>query len=256
MERQVWLFLPSDALRELSSTKDAMADACAATLCKHVVRYTERHRAPGGRPLPAVRVEDAANLYRSVHRAHVGVLVIGDVLVRRDPSQAPALSPRSRHLIDFVRHKAHCEVVAASRFGAAVATFLAAFLQWCTRVECEGEQDPRCLPMHTFEADPALPSLHTEEGRSRFAARHGSPTHRIDTRGLHWEPDGERHGRDVLHVAGRELPRGSHWDITPERASSRVFTAHEVWRVDPEGHLNVYADSYVRQGTRSSREWP
>jgi len=223
-----------------------------------VVRYTALHRAPNGRPVPSVAVEDARNIYRRAHMARVGVLVVDDAWVRRDPSHAPDLGPQANPLERFVRYKTYCACIPRARLEAEIDNALAAFLRWCEALVCYGEHDPRSLPLHVFQTDHGE-NLYHEEGRRRFAAEHGHSSKRRDGRRAMWKPAlaQQRHGgADVLHVAGRALPLGFHWDVAPQRDAARICTANEVWQVEAYGHVNVYPDAHVREGKGARLVWP
>ena len=145
----------------------------------------------------------------------------------------------------FVRYKAYAsplpDVVAK------VSQYLDEYDAWCRLIGCEDVHDPRCLPFHVFKSRHT--ELGTPEQRRRFGEVHGAGGRRRDHKGLMWCLDPAAfHGRDTLHVAGCELPRGFHWDVSADGGDSpTVTTPTERWKIcRKSGYVNVYPDGHVR----------
>ena len=144
-------------------------------------------------------------------------------------------------LKNFVRYKAHAERLASERTD--VSQYLDTCEEWRRGVECEDGHDPRCLPLHLFATEHR--ELDREHDRRLFGNVHGAGARRRDDRGLRWHLDPTRfHGREILHVAGYELPPGFHWDVSVDGRPSMVVTAAERWEV--EEYINVSPDAHVR----------
>ncbi|MDE2905717.1 MAG: hypothetical protein OXQ28_06490 [Acidobacteriota bacterium] len=183
---------------------------------------------------------DAVNMYRRLHRARVCVLFAGKPVISLKPG-APAFGPgRSIGLATFVRYKSHAARL--PREPVDVPNQLEAYEAWCELVECESGRDPRCLPFHIFKSENS--DLDTPECRRHFDDIHGTGAQRHDDNDLTWDlKPGGFHGRGILHVAGRELPRGFHWDVSVDRART-ITTPTEQWRVSR--YVNVAPDANVR----------
>ena len=200
--------------------------------------------------------EDATNLYRRIHRARVGVWQVGDshVLIKPEPN------PKARDYVRlgrFVDHKAFHARMSTNDFHSRWPSSLTDFVEWLDQTGCEGEGDPRCVPLHVFATKFPTSYLSTGEGRSEFAGVHGVQSSRVDDSHLHWDrPKGAFHGREVLQVAGRNLARGFHWDVSSRTTTRRITTTSEIWRISPNGYVNVYPDQYIRIGQRARRLLP
>jgi len=210
------------------------------------------------RPVQFLQPNDARELYRLVHRWRVLVLSFTSVYVRRDPSRQPAERRAALELGTFVEHKAQFWLV-RGRPGLQLAVAGLACTATCG---CDGDDDPRYLPLHAFSVDRPWGTLSDQHGRDAFEDLHGPARSRVDADKKRWTraDRGAYHGREALTIAGRDLPRGMHWDVTSERGLGRLTTANEVWRLPrgPRGHINVYPDAYVRPkaGSSARRVWP
>jgi hypothetical protein len=212
---------------------------------------------PWNRPAQFLRPEDARLLYGLVHRRRILLVSFSDVYVRRDPSKEPVVRRSAMELGTFVEHKATHEFV---RDAAAARRCIDDFATRHELIECEGEDDPRCLPLHAFSVDRVWSALREPSGRDDFAREHGPARFRVDTEEKRWSRADRRayHGASVLVVAGRELAQGMHWDVTSERGKARLTTSHEVWQIADkrQAYLNVYPDAHVRPGPQARRVWP
>ena len=147
-------------------------------------------------------------------------------------------------LADFVRFKAH--VVRLPAGPVDVLKHLDACDTWRRDVRCEGGGDPRCLPFHVFtNRTSENTELDKPEQRESFDHVHGPGGRRQDKRGLTWrlEP-AQFHGLERLHVAGRELPRGFHWDVSVDGDPKKIATPTEQWRISR--YINVSPDAHLR----------
>lgn len=214
----------------------------------------------GERWLPPVEFlapSDARTLYRSLHQWRLLVLTFTAIYVRRDPSRQPVERRAALDLETFVEHKAAFHLVRAKGdIGPAVAQFCG--LQ--SSLSCEGEDDPRCLPLHVFSVDQRWSSLSNRSGREDFARTYGAASSRLDRSRKRWTraQRGAYHGSELLVVANHELPRGMHWDVTSERGTARLLTSDEIWKVPDatRGHINIFPDAYVKKGRGARRVWP
>jgi hypothetical protein len=136
----------------------------------------------------------------------------------------------------------------------------AAFVSWREVVRCEGQDDPRALPLHTFDADGPCPALAEEAGRKSFASRYGTGRLRVDQSGREWARATALHGWEAVTVAGCQLRPGFHWDVGYRRGSGTLLCANAVWRLPRRGYANVYPDGGVRGGTTDvpsiKKIWP
>ena len=251
-EPEVWLFYPKG---HGHSTRDAVRSKCREMGWSCVDRTTSKLRIPQGRPIQRVNPEDATNLYRSIHTKRIGVWQVGDADVPVVPK--PRNSPNHYvTLRQFVRYKAfHCRID-PSRFGESWEESAANFKSWIGAIGCEGEGDPRCLPFHMFEAEPREYDLDTPDGRRQFENSHGRQNSRLAHNGLRWDRPtaGQMHGQPILHIAGRTLMQGFHWDVTSSRRNSwTVATASEAWKIERNGYVNIYPNAHVRKSKSATR---
>jgi hypothetical protein len=122
-------------------------------------------------------------------------------------------------------------------------SWLESFGAWLNAIGCEGERDPRCLPLHVFKTQGH--DLNLPAGRAAFDSAHGSGAERSDGDRRKWSlTPHDYHGQETLSVAGRELRQGFHWDVEPGRNTTTIVTTKEVWKVDR--YVNVYPDAHVR----------
>lgn len=210
-----------------------------------------------GRRMNVLDPKDAARLYRRLHVAPTLVVSVGSALVSTDPTRDPPNRRASRTLEEFVTYKAAFALVRSCE------DVEAAFDEvelWAQAVNCEGQGDPRVLPLHVFDKGSLALDLSSPSGMKEFRRRFGSANDREDDSGRRWER-GVPHGREALRVAGCELPAGTHWDVSSTGGSFRLLSASEVWKVNAPGYLNVYPDEHVRvpggklQG-RARKLWP
>jgi hypothetical protein len=209
------------------------------------------------RPVQFLAPRDAYQLYKRLHRERLLVISFTTVFIRRDPSRDPAVRKEALTLSTFVDHKAHFELV---RGESSIDPTFDRFAASLAETVCEGEDDPRCLPLHVFTTDRLWPQLRDQAGRRAFRKRYGPPRERNDDRGRRWAraERGAFHGRDILVIAGCELAAGIHWDVSGGRgAADRLTTANEVWKLGRQGYINVYPDAYVHATDRSTarRVW-
>ena len=216
-------------------------------------RQTRRAQTHEGRPLGLITSRDAINLYKRAHRARVGVFQIGDAHVPIKPQPRPTVRDYVQ-LRGFVKHKAFHARIPQNDVDSQWSSSLTAFGRWLDGTWCDGEGDPRCLPLHVFETDFETDRLSSAEGRSAFAQMHGPQSSRVDLRQLRWKrPQGAYHGSESLHVAGYDLVRGFHWDVLNEGAKRNVATiSGKTWEIPRNGYVNVYPDAHIR-GSRISK---
>jgi len=151
MNVDVWVFYPED--HPLSTDlKRAIGNQVEARGWNMQVRPVAEVRVAGGRPMLTVAPRDATAIYKRAHRAFVSVLIAGRPVVRVDPSR----NLSARHAMElerFVRYKCLAQRIAASDGLVNVRAYLANAEHWIQRVLCDGENDPRVLPLHMFVPD-------------------------------------------------------------------------------------------------------
>jgi hypothetical protein len=191
-----------------------------------------------------------------LHHGPVMVTAVTSVFVLRDPRSADIRRKDTLRLSDFVEHKAAFLLVNGRTDVAAIES---TFRGWRAVVRCTGRDDPRVLPLHTFDADGPCPELAQNAGRRAFASRYGAGRLRVDRRGRNWER-AVPHGREGVTVAGYQLIQGFHWDVSYRRGSGTLLCANAVWRLPPRSYANVYPDGGVRGGSTDvppiKRIWP
>ena len=206
-----------------------------------------------GRPFGEMKSEDAVNLYKSIHRAKVGIWQVGRAHAPAKPQPDDKIKDYIR-LETFVRYKAFHRMVQAADFFDLWNLSMEDFQTWLTGAHCENEGDPRCLPLHLFRTKADFEGLGTQKARTDFAVSYGNQSARKDADGLLWNrPRGGLHGRDGLHVAGRELAIGFHWDVTAGRNGGKIVSPEGVWSLDANHYANIYPDAHVRAGQGASR---
>lgn len=225
------------------------------------VRRTESVRVAGEgweRRAELLRPKDAAGLYRELHRTPTLVLAFAAAMVRRDPSRDPPVRRAALRLEEFVAYKAPFALLRGHDDPPRI---FAEFETWLDEVHCDGDADPRVLPLHVFSVGPRRPDLADSGGAAEFREQYGPASSRRDAAGIDWRRADPRalHGGEALDVAGRSLPAGFHWDVSRRRGSIRLTTAEEVWKLAGRGaYLNVYPDAHVRppKDRRVRRVWP
>ncbi len=239
MDLKVWVVFPDIMRSATSEVRTLLRRAChnRGWSVQEKKSHTKR---VNGRPIEFLTADDATNLYRLAHRVKVAVFFFGKPFVPLSPGAQSGRDKRME-LSRFVRYKAHSQRLPAGLTD--VAPHLASCEAWQHRVGCEGRHDPRCFPLQLFSTKCA--ELDSQKQRTRFDEVHGATNRRIDDRGLTWRLDPHSfHGRDVLHVAGCELPRGFHWDVSVGHSPKVVATAKERWRV--QDYINVAPDAQLR----------
>ncbi len=251
---EVWLFHPTGVPQKI---RRLIESECKARGWPPLtLRRTTIARSREGRPLGLISSEDATNLYKRIHRVRVGVWQIGKAHVPTKPQPRSAANDFVR-LSRFVMHKAFHSTISQDDFDSQWSSSLTAFQKWLSGTWCESEGDPRCLPLHVFKTDFGINNLSSEKGRSVFVDIHGPQSSRVDRKQLHWDrPQGAYHGGDTLHVAGYDLVRGFHWDVSNEAAKQRVTTTSDIWEIRRKGYVNIYPDAYIRGGRLSKRITP
>lgn len=249
---EVWLFYPRGSGHYV---RDAVRSKCRDRDWSCVERTTSRLRIPQGRPIQRANTEDATSLYRSIHTRRIGVWQMGDADVPVIPR--PKKSPNHYvTLRQFVRYKAfHCRID-PNKLDESLEESAISFKSWIDTTGCDGEGDPRCLPLHVFEAESGEYNLDTHEGRRQFEVNHGRQSSRLDRKGLRWDrpPARQMHGQPIIQVAGRELARGFHWDVTSSRRNSwTVETTSEKWKIGRNGYANIYPNAHIRGAKSATR---
>ena len=238
-DREVWIVFPRSERTRIASVRKALRRECRARSWRLQEVVPNPERRIDGRPLMWMAGADAVKLYRRSHRTRVGVFHTGSPRVRLMRGARISMAVEM-----FVRYKAYASPL--PDVAAQVSQYLDEYETWCHLVACENIHDPRCLPFHVFESHQT--ELGTPEQRRRFGEVHGAGNRRRDHQGLTWCLNPAAfHGRDALHVAGCELPRGAHWDVSADgRDAPTVATPTEQWRIRRKsGYVNVYPDGHV-----------
>ena len=260
LPRRIWIFSPDEREEtqgHVAARFSIMGEARKAGISV-VVRRTVTCKVHGadGRTRLLLAPRYAQELYEALHHAQVGVFQIGPAGVRRDPSREPAVDKVVSDLATFVRYKAFHEVIDSSN---GVQNAMRRYDSWSASIGCEGISDPRCLPLHVFAMADESTNLDSTAGYDAFAAAHGAASKRLDAGGRRWVT-GAYHGKVAVNVAGRDLPRGFHWDVNWEQGKTRLTLANEVWRLKGETYVNVTPNGTVRrsngQASRCVRVWP
>lgn len=261
---EVWLILPP----KLPSDQEPLAlratrKLLARKTSQRGLKLEERHAIPAGtffgRRSWCLEPGDAMNLYARANRTQVCVFMIREVSVLVDPSKRSATEGgQLLGMRRYVRYKAFVSRISPGETSVVLDGKLDAFADWCSVVACDGENDPRCLPLHVFDSATDQPGLSTAAGRADFQTTFGAPGHRVDSSGFRWQRAAALHGRDQLRIAGQTLATGFHWDVTRAKRGTwlRLCTSNEVWEVQG-GHVNVYPDSHIRgaDADGSRRVW-
>lgn len=202
---------------------------------------------PGG--ILVLDALDATTLYRALHHGDCAVVQVGtNALVPLHPKY-PNEARHAVPLEKFVRYKAIFERVngrvAPDDAVASISALLA-------ESGCEGESDPRCLPMHVFDPEHEHSACPLTDA-ARVRSRYGGPQARMDAKQRKWSPTrGHAHGNDNLTVRGYQLQTGYHWDVSAARNVSELITTSEIWRMPSASYLNVSPDANVRGGQSSA----
>ncbi len=245
----IWAIFPKNRRPETEAARQAIR-----SLCKdRTWHFQERSSrdivvAPTGRKSNVISGQDADALYRRLHVARVGVLWFESVSVCLNPTVQERFRDRVLCSLEtFVRYKSFCSRVSIDR----PTEWLPQFEQWRSAVDCEGEHDPRCPPLHVFRARPMRLEFSSE--RESFAHHYGSGSTRVDAERMEWRlSPHDFHGRSVVQVSGRELSQGFHWDVKPLSGPTRIMTTTEAWLVYK--HINVYPDAHIRSKNRDSKK--
>jgi hypothetical protein len=211
-----------------------------------------------GRKAEVLTPTDAGGLYKRLHLEPTLVLAFTAILVRRDPSRNPPTRRDAIRLEDFVRYKAPYHL---ARGVEDLRDALGRLSEWCTEVGCDGDGDPRIIPLHLFPTLKYPDRLADPAETSRFNAEHGAAAERTDAKGRSWKRASRRayHGQGDRYVAGELLPEGMHWDVSGFGRDGVLANCENVWVVkDPRSYLNIYPDGHVRLPARhrARRVWP
>lgn len=215
------------------------------------MRLTVTQGDANGRAVSLLKRHHAGDLYKDMHRGPVAVLFEVPTWVR----VAPAVELSMKRMIPIERYceyKAFTMSLADDR----AHDWSTMFDDWLSTGAYDGRNDPRVLPFHIFtlrEKEDALPDLDDVLERRRFLREYSPNGELVDASKRRW-PDGAPHGRDPQFVRDVDLPLGHHWDVT-RRTGFTVETPVSVWRVDGNGHINVYADGCIRRSASCRPIW-
>ena len=234
--------------------RDAVASRCEEIGWRYESRRSTRFKSGIGRKFQIVSPDVATELYEAVHRRRVGVWEVLGTSAPIIPN--PKSNPRHyRRLSMFVKYKAFHAQLDPEKFDADWRRQEQAFKMWMKAVNCEGESDPRCLPFHVFTSSTDKYDLNNDEGRRRFADHHGQQSYRRDDEDRVWNRAQALHGAVEVTIAGRNLVRGFHWDVSAKK-EFKIATTSAIWQIRRDGYINVYPDAYIRKTKSSKRMYP
>lgn len=258
LARQLQIVAPAEESPSLAAVGTALEAAGASSGWNvlppiRTVSVAYRGLPKTGRKRLVLSAEDTQAVYQAAHRAPLAVLASAGFYVRQDPRSDP-IDERALWLpADFLRHKAYVSVV---RSRAEVPSALQAAGTALSSLSCDGQADPRILPMHIFSPDGHKYALDSTRGQRAFKAQHGSASSRRDAENRVWT-HGPNHAGPPLVVAGATLPAGFHWDVKVLRGSSEFSNGWEVWQlIDKNSYVNIAPNATVRNGARCSKRWP
>lgn len=239
--------------RQLEELRKLVQQAAEARGWRTRTYRTQKHSstrpAENGRSMFLLGGWDAADIYSALHRGEVAVLQMGKTArVLPHPRQEPSRD-RTVTLEDFVRHKAFFATVNSR--GPFQGTF-DHFQTSLERVECDGERDPRCLPMHVFAPAHDHHACPLTEASSVKKA-YGPPNALKDPHGRPWARPKGRHGGEAMRIRGADIPAGFHWDVGSVRNESELTTTVEIWRLPSGSYVNIAPNAVVRKGQSSAR---
>ena len=241
MPTDIWVIFPLSRRAETGAARNSIRSICKARDWNIQERPAkELPVTASGRKRVLISGDDADSLYRRLHVSRVGILCFDRVSVPLDPIVQERT--RERLMVDlraFSLYKFFYSRISTERPN----DWLADFERWHGCVECEGEHDPRCLPLHVFKGEQI--GLELASQREEFAKRYGSGSVRVDDDKREWRlSPRDFHGREVAQIAGRDLRPGFHWDVAPLAGSTRIVTTTQVWQVF--NYANVYPNAHVR----------
>jgi hypothetical protein len=208
------------------------------------------------KPVRLLAPTDAAEIYRLLHHGPTMVVAFTSVFVRRNPRSDPLTRKQAIPLSQYVAHKALFSLIHGRTD---IPRTMAEFDAWRHTTACDGQDDPRVLPLHSFSTTETWQYLDQDETRARFAKVHGPGRIRTDSDNRRWERASAPHGREVLTVAGADLPEGMHWDVQFLASKDAFCCSNEIWSVPRGCHVNVYPDGHVRGKPgkgHAKRVWP
>jgi hypothetical protein len=251
---------PNRESEELTSLVAAVRQAARQVSVPLIKTYrAERGNVIGERwhgPVQFLRPKDAYDLYRHLHRRRALVISFTEVHVRTDPSRDPVVRRAALTLSKFVEHKADFALL---RDQQAIQPTLQRFNRAIGTPRCDGEDDPRCLPLHVFSVKGDWSSLGHRHGRDSFDDRYGRGRSRLDDGSKRWTraDSAAYHGRETLTVAGCQLRSGMHWDVSNGRGRKKLMNSHEIWEFPrhARGYVNVQPDAHIGGGSGVRRVW-
>ena len=205
----------------------------------------------------ALAPHDAASIYDAAHRHLVLVVTPSEVYVLRDPSSDPPTRRQTFPVGVFLAHKALHGIIATEHD---VETLLEHLARWPDSPGCTGENDPRLLPLHVFDAVGNWSGLADRAVAHRFNKRYGAGGLRNDDGNKTWVRTQEYHFPDALVIAGTPIQAGMHWDVQAVAGQATLRTSDQVWHLSGRhGYVNVLPNARVIKSERRSTAklvWP
>lgn len=242
MTTDIWLIFSQARRPETSPARARIRTICKSRGWDFQERPArELSVTASGRKRLLISGEDADALYRRLHISRVGILCFERVEVSLDLTVQKGAT-RDRLLVSlrvFSLYKSFYSQISIEQ----PARWLEDFERWHGVVHCEGEHDPRCLPLHVFKAQQLNLDVPTQ--REEFARLYGDGSVRVDDESRLWKlSPHDFHGREPAQVAGWSLRPGFHWDVTPHAGYTRIVTTTQVWEVYK--YANVYPNAHIR----------
>lgn len=249
MDPEVWIIAPKPPRHPDPPVCREIRRLCDQRQWLHRLLTPTLRKDSAGKPATILEPEWANNLYQRLHQTRLGLLVTDEVFVGLNPSRY-ILDDRWRiSLARLVRYKCFQARVAKRP----VPVLLDEFAKWAGAAHCEGQGDPRVLPLHTFCPSRDWIGLDSASDRSSFQTTYGPPSRRVCEQQMTWKPDPSAHGgREPQNVAGLMLSEGFHWDAEAPRRPATLYTLLDVLMVPGGEHVNVYPNGYVR-GDKTTR---
>ena len=198
-----------------------------------------RVRTRRGLKQPTLDPNDAYRLYDQLHFSRALVLVFTAFV-----SRTPLSARRRRSSARLRTPQVDFSPIQQARWATALRVSPIGVLGVIRR-----EDLPRARRLHVFATSCNCLHLGTTAADDAFRRRHGSPARRRDDKDLDWirADRSAYHGRPVLRIAGRELHRGMHWDVSSRR-QRKVQNSIEVWRLtgSRNSYANVYPNAHIQ----------
>lgn len=249
MDVEVWVFFPKSDAGTYAKARDLIRGECKKKGWQYQERPTRRIRTQGGGSLQIVEARDAVAVYQRLHRSNVAMLTVRDTRFCYEPPEERAIRrDLTLPLVRYCQYKAFCAELNPTNQQAVHQAWMENFKNWIENIGCDGDSDPRCLPFLTFLPErKEFNHLSSNEGRSRFSIDHGDGKGAwLDQKSMSWERNPQAfHSREQLHVSGKLLSRGLHWDVQNDSGKPlKISSPLAIWEVFK--YINVFPDGEIK----------